>query len=103
MSVCEILSYPMTDPPWQTPMTDPQDRPPGQTPLGLGVLAGTGSNRFQIENRNCGSTLLKNQVPASVGSGTETFKYLILKDVALVKYPIPKVRFELIAEGYYLQ
>ena len=89
-------------------MTDPHDRPPGQTPRTDPIRLGRfwrvpGSNRFQIENRNCGSTLLKNQVPASVGSGTETFKYLILKDVALVKYPIPKVRFELIAEGYYLQ
>ena len=32
------------------------------------------STRFQIENRSRGSTLLKNQVPASGGSGAESFK-----------------------------
>ena len=31
-----------------------------------------GSTRFQIENRNWGFNLLKNRLPASVGSGTET-------------------------------
>ena len=41
--------------------------------LGLGGSGGSpSSTRFQIENRNRGSTLLKNRVPAIVGSGTET-------------------------------
>ena len=41
------------------------------------------STWFQIENRNRGSTLLKNRVPASVGSGTEHFKYPILNLLVL--------------------
>ena len=46
--------------------------------------------RFQIENRNRGSTLLKNRVPASVGSGAERFKYPIPRAAAPVKYPLPR-------------
>ena len=48
------------------------------------------STRFQIENWNRGSTLLKNRVAASVGSGSESFKYPIPRATAPVKYPIPK-------------
>ena len=52
-----------------------------------------GSTRFQIENRNHSSTLLKNRVPASVGSGTmgsgtETIPFP--RAAAPVKYRIPK-------------
>ena len=54
------------------------------------------STRFQIENRNCGSTLLKNRVPASVGSGAESFKYPITRAKArVVKYPILRTNNQL--------
>ena len=43
-----------------------------------------GSTRFQIENRNRGSTLLKNRVPASVGSRTDTR----FPKPAPAKYPV---------------
>ena len=50
------------------------------------------STWFQIENRNLGSALLKNRVPASVGSGADSFKYPIPRAAAPVKYPIPRAK-----------
>ena len=44
------------------------------------------STWFQIENRNRGSTLLTKRVPASLSSGADSFKYLIPRAEALVKF-----------------
>ena len=55
-----------------------------------GYLMVPDSTRFQTENRNRGSTLLKNRVSASVGSGAECFKYRNPRAAAPVRYLIPK-------------